>query len=94
MEYGESTSARGATPVPLIKSKNDNKSDKCPVNIKLRRNPTSEIWDPYEFKMDLFDNGKPGGFLLFIRNSNMTLEASGNLVAGVKIQLSCTMLRG
>ena len=43
----------------LIKSKNDAKSDKDSVKIKLRRDPTSEKSDLYKFKMDLFNNGNP-----------------------------------
>ena len=36
-------------PIPLIKIKNDEKSDKYFVNIKFRRNPRSEKSDLYEF---------------------------------------------
>ena len=42
---------------PLIKSKKDDKLDKYFIRIKLRRDPTSEKLDLYEFKMTLFDNG-------------------------------------
>ena len=54
----------GPPPIAPIKSKNDNKSDKYFVMIKLRRDPTSEKLDLYEFKMDLFDNGKPEVFFV------------------------------
>ena len=37
-------------PPPLIKSKHDDKLEKDFVNIKLRRDPTSEKLDRYEFK--------------------------------------------
>ena len=37
-------------------------------------------------KMALFDNDNPEEFLLFIRNSNMTLEASGTILNGANIQ--------
>ena len=43
--------------IPLIKIKIDDKSDTYFVKIKLRRDPTSEKLDLYEFKMTLFDNG-------------------------------------
>ena len=72
-------------PIPLIKSKNNNKLDKYCVEIKFRRGPTSENSDLYEFIMALFDNGKPEEFLLFVRNFSMTLEASGTLAAGANI---------
>ena len=48
--------------------------------------------DLYEFKKDLFDNGKPEEFLLFIWNFQMTLEAKGALAASTKIQYMCTLL--
>ena len=52
--------------IPPIKHKNDEKSDKYFVTIKLRKNPTSEKLDLYELKMSLFDNSKPEYFLLFV----------------------------
>ena len=73
-------------PTTLIKSKNDNKSYKDFVKIKLRRDPTSENLDLYQLKMALFANGDPEEFLLFIRNFNMTPEASGTLKDGANIQ--------
>ena len=50
--------------------------------------------DLYEFKMCLFNNGKPEEFLLFVRNFNMTLVASGTLEAGAKYQYLSTLIRG
>ena len=41
---------------PPIKSKIYFKKERDYVKIKLRRNPTSEKLDMYEFKMDLFEN--------------------------------------
>ena len=35
--------------------------------------------------MALFDNGDPEEFLLFVRNFQMTLKASGALAASAKI---------
>ena len=43
--------------------------------------------------MSLFDNGDPEDFLLFIRNFNMTLAASGSLEAGAKYQYLCILVR-
>ena len=58
----------------------------------MRRDPTSENLDPYELKTTLFDNSDPEELLLFIFNSNTTLEASGMLKAGAKIQYLCTLV--
>ena len=80
--------------IPLINSKNDDKSYKDFVKIKLRRDPTSEKLDLYEFKMALFDKGERGGFLLFICNFNMTIEASGTLNSIANIQYLHTPLLG
>ena len=44
-------------PIPLIKIKNDVKSEKDYVQIKFCSDPTSEKSDLYKFKMALFDNG-------------------------------------
>ena len=46
-------------PIHLIKIKHDDKLDRDFVNIKLRRDPTSETLDLYEFKIVLFDNSNP-----------------------------------
>ena len=80
--------------IPLIKSENYEKSDKYCVKIKLLRDPTSQKSDLHELKMAFFDNGEPEEFLLFIRNFNMNLEASGMLVDIAKIQHLRTILRG
>ena len=61
--------------IPLIKGKYDGKSDKYLLKMKLRRDPTSSTADLYEFKMSLFDNGKPEELSLCMRNFNMTLVA-------------------
>ena len=45
--------------IPIIKSKNGDKSDKHCVKIKLRRDPTLQKLNLYKFKIDLFDNGDP-----------------------------------
>ena len=94
MECEGITSARGYTPNPTDKSKNDDKSDKYFVNIKLRRDPESEKLDLYEFKMALFDNVDREDLFLFIHNFKITLEASRTLGAGEKVQCICTMVRG
>ena len=50
------------------------------------RYPTLSTSDLYEFKMSLFDNGDLEEFLLFVRNFNTTLVASGTLEADAKFQ--------
>ena len=46
-------------PIPLIKNRNDDKSDQYYIKIKVRRDPMSEKLDLYKLKMTLFDNGEP-----------------------------------
>ena len=73
-------------PIPMIKSKHDDKLDKDFVKLELRRDPTSENLDLYEFKMTLFNNGEPEEILLFVRNWNMTFAALGVLEISEKVQ--------
>ena len=73
-------------PISLIESKSNEKLDKDCVKIKLRRYPTSQNSDLCQFKVALFDNDNPEEFLFFISNINITIEASGTLVAVVNIQ--------
>ena len=79
-------------PITLIKSKNNTKSDKYCVQIKLHREPTSQKLDLYEFELELFDNVEPEEFLLSIRNFYMNLKASGTLASGAKNQYLCTLV--
>ena len=81
-------------PTPLIKSKHDDKLEKYFVNIQLRRYPTSEKSDLYEFKIAVSNNGDPEEFLLFIHYFNMTLKAPGMLETSAKVQYLCTLVRG
>ena len=81
-------------PIPQTKNKNDEKSGRDCVKNKLHRGLTSQKSDLYDFKMALFYHGDPAEFLLFIRNFNMTLEASETIVAGANIQYLCTLVRG
>ena len=80
-------------PTPLNKIKNDAKLDKEIVKTKLRRNPTSEKSDLYEFKIDFFDNGELEEFFLFVRNCQITLDDSVAIAASAKIQYHHTLLR-
>ena len=53
------------TPLPLIKSKNNEKLDKNSVKIKICKYLRSQKLDLYELKMDFFDNDDMEKFLLF-----------------------------
>ena len=46
-------------PIPLIKGTYDGNTEKYFLKLKARRYPTSSTSDFYEFRMYLFDNGKP-----------------------------------
>ena len=63
------------------------------LNMELCLYPTSSTSYPYKFRMSLFDNGKPEGFLLFVRNFNITILAKGTLEMGSKIQYFRTLVR-
>ena len=80
--------------VPQIKDTCNGESDKDLVHIKLHRYPTSSTLDLYEFKMSLFDHGDPEEFMLFVRNFNMSLAATGMLYMDAKIQYLRTLVRG
>ena len=79
--------------IPLIREKNDGKSEEDIVKLKLSKYPTSSTSELYEFKMSLFDNGDPEEFWLFICNFNITLAASGTLEADEKFQYLRTLVR-
>ena len=81
-------------PIPLIKKKYYVKSDKDIVKLKLRRDPTPSMSDLYGFKMSLFDNGNLGDFLLFVRNFNIYIVASGMMEVVTKIQYIRTLVHG
>ena len=72
--------------IPLILGTCNGKLHKDYVNMKLRRYPTSSMLYLYDFRMSLFDNGDLEEFLLFVRNFNMTITASGVLETGTNIQ--------
>ena len=72
-------------PTPLMKSKQDDKSDNDCIKLKSRRDMLSERLEPYELNMALFDNGEPKVFLLSVHNFNMTIAASGMLTEDVNI---------
>ena len=42
--------------------------------------------------MSLFGNGEPEGFLFFVQNFNMVLNASRMLATNVKLQYLCNIL--
>ena len=92
--YGAVQIHAGPPHIPLIKSNLDMKLEKYYVRIKLRRFPTSQKSDMYEFRISLFENGEPEQFLLFQKKYKMMLDASGTLIADVKIQYLQTLLCG
>ena len=81
-------------PIPLIKSRHDDKLDKDFVKLKICSDTTSEKLDIYEYKMALFGNGEPDEFLLFVCNFNMNLEASGMMETSTKVQYLHTLVSG
>ena len=70
------------------------KSDRDYVKLKLCREPTSSMSYPYEFRMSLFDHGKPEEFLLFVRNFEISLSATGTLETVAKYRYLFTPFRG
>ena len=81
-------------PIQIIEINNDEKLDKVCIKIKFPMDPTSANLDLYGFKMYLFYSREMEEFLLLISNFNMTLEASGTLVAIAKIKYIGTTVRG
>ena len=79
-------------PTPLIKSKHNDNPDNDFVKIGLRRDPTSENSNLYEFKIALFYNGYQEFF--FNHNFKMTLKTSGTLKDTAKMQYLCTLFHG
>ena len=53
----------------------------------------SSTSDLYEFRIYLYQNGNPKEFMLFVRNFNMNLAATGTLYTGTKIQHLRTIVR-
>ena len=60
--------------------------------MKLCINTTLEASDILKFKMVLFENGYPEGFLLFKHNYQIMLKVSGNITACAKIQYLRTLI--
>ena len=60
-------------PIPLIKSKNDEKIDRYCVRINCVGILSQKTY-LCEFKMALFENGNPEEFLVFVCNLQMMLE--------------------
>ena len=79
--------------IPLIKEMYNGKSDKDLVMLKFHRDPTSSTSYLFEFKMSFFDHGYPEEFMLFIRNFNITLAATGTLEIDTKFQHLRTLVR-
>ena len=80
--------------IPTIRGNIDKKLQKCYVKTKFCINTTSGTSEMYEFKIDLFDNGDTEEFLLFQRNYQITIESTGSITMGEKIQYVHTWLLG
>ena len=83
-----------STTIPLVKEMSTGKSYWDYVKLNLCGYPTSSTLDPYKFRMFLFDHGKPEEFLLFVKNFQMNLAATGTLETEAKIQYLRTLVRG
>ena len=77
-----------------MKETSTGKSDGDYVKLKLCRYPMSRMSDLYEFRMSLFDHGETEDFLLFVRNFQMTIAATGALGIEAKVQYRRTLVRG
>ena len=80
-------------PIPLIKETSTGKSDGYYVKLKLLRDPTSSTLDIYELMLSLFDHGEPEDFLLFVRNFQMTLAATGTLETEANVKYLRKLVR-
>ena len=74
------------------KGKYDGKSDKDFVKMRLCRDTMESTSDLYDINMYLFDNVQPEEFLLFLRNFNMTLAASGTPETDVNVKYLHTLV--
>ena len=93
MDFQASSDSYGPLSYSNNKIKLDKKLEKYYVTIIFLRNPTSEMYGMYRFRMELFDNGQPEEFLLFKQNYKMALDAWGTLTAGAKNQYLRMILR-
>ena len=80
--------------ITLVKETSTGKPYWDYVKLNLRRYPTSSTLDPYEFRMSLFDYGKPEEFLLLVQNFQMNRASTGMLETEAKIQYLCTLVHG
>ena len=62
------------------------------MEIKLRRNPASELSEIYEFKSALFENENTEVFVLFAKKLNLMFKSSRTLQANAKLQYLRTLL--
>ena len=60
----------------------------------MRRDTTYSMSKLYEFKMSVFDHGKPKEFLFFVLNLRMNLAVTGPPDIDAKIQYLRTLVRG
>ena len=94
--WGADTNMAHAEPptIPLVKETSTGKADGDNIKLKLRRYTMSSMPDIYDFIISLFDHVEPEEFLLFVRNFQMTLAATGTLEPAAKVQYLHTLVRG
>ena len=79
--WGMDTNLSHAKPptIPLINEKYTSKSYGDYVKLKLCRDPTSSTSDLYYFRMYLLYHNEKEDFILFVRNSQITITATGTI---------------
>ena len=80
--------------IPLVKETSTDNSHGDYVRLNLRRDPMSSTLDLNEFRISLFDHGEPEDFLLFFRNFQINLAATGTLETEDKVQYLRKLVRG
>ena len=86
MDFQASSDSYGPLSYSNNKIKLEKKLEKFYVTIILLRNPSSEMYGMYKFRVALFDNGQPEEFLLFKQSYKMALDAWGTLTTSARNQ--------
>ena len=64
------------------------------IKVKMRRNPSSVGLETYEFKMTIFENGKPEELFQFLKNFKNLIDGMGTISVVGSIYLLCELLSG
>ena len=87
--------ARIEPPPTPIASPKEFKERACnTIKVKRRRNPTSAGSETYEFKMTIFENGKPKRLLQLMMNLNKAIDKTGNMAVAGIIHFICITIHG